>query len=150
LAFLNYRKGSEIPREAHAVEFARDHDFTTTLEDEKFHQNARVNSKAYDVKLFEMLKAVRKQVAREKNLPPYVIFRTRHSKNGHNIPHQQGRPCGGERIGMGKVNKFEKILSTYSEVVDDNDIETASDVIVKSSVINPRSRSLLFSRSTAR
>ena len=34
----------------------------------------RAPAKTYDEKLFEQLKTLRKQVAKQKNLPPYVIF----------------------------------------------------------------------------
>ena len=38
-------------------------------------------------------------------------------------------------VGMGKVNKFGKeFIETIKEYVEENDIETANDVVVKSSV----------------
>jgi ATP-dependent DNA helicase RecQ len=130
-------KGKKFLVKPHAVELARDHDFTTAIEDEEVSsERAPANSKSYDVKLFEMLKALRKQVAKHKNLPPYVIFQdpsleemaTTYPINKEDLAAVNG-------VGMGKVNKFGKeFIDVIQKYVDDNDIETASDVVVKSSV----------------
>jgi ATP-dependent DNA helicase RecQ len=62
-------------KKPHIIELARDHDFTTEIdEEEESAEKAPVNTKAYDVKLFEVLKTLRKKIAKEKNLPPFVIF----------------------------------------------------------------------------
>jgi len=66
-------KGQAFLKQPHAIELARDHDFTTELEEEEESEKAPVNTKSYDEKLYEILKTLRKKVAREKNLPPYVI-----------------------------------------------------------------------------
>lgn len=130
-------KGKKFITKPHAVELARDHDFTTSLEDEEVStEKAPINSKSYDVKLFEMLKNLRKQVAKHKDLPPYVIFQdpsleemaTTYPTTAEDLASVNG-------VGMGKVNKFGKeFLELIQKYVDDNDIETASDVVVKSSV----------------
>ena len=130
-------KGKKFLVKPHAIELARDHDFTTAIEDEEVSsERAPALSKSYDEKLFEMLKALRKQVAKHKNLPPYVIFQdpsleemaTTYPTNKEDLASVNG-------VGMGKVNKFGKeFLEVIQKYVDENDIETASDVIVKSSV----------------
>ncbi|CAN5418246.1 DNA helicase RecQ [soil metagenome] len=130
-------KGEKFLVKPHTVEFARDHDFTTSLEDEEVStERAPLNSKAYDVKLFEMLKATRKQVAKQKNLPPYVIFQDPSLEEmATTFPTNKDDLAAVNGVGMGKVNKFGKdFLTLIQKYVDDNDIETSSDVIVKSSV----------------
>src|SRR6185295_1751360 len=81
-------------------------------------------------------KTLRKQVAKHKDLPPYVIFQdpsleemaTTYPTTAEDLASVNG-------VGMGKVNKFGKdFLELIQKYVDDNDIETASDVVVKSSV----------------
>ncbi|HRI78248.1 MAG TPA: RecQ family ATP-dependent DNA helicase, partial [Cyclobacteriaceae bacterium] len=130
-------KGIKFIAKPHPIELARDHDFTTTVEEEEASlERAPVNSKSYDEKLFEMLKTLRKQVAKHKDLPPYVIFQdpsleemaTTYPTTAEDLASVNG-------VGMGKVNKFGKeFLELIQKYVDDNDIETASDVVVKSSV----------------
>jgi ATP-dependent DNA helicase RecQ len=130
-------KGKKFLVKPHPIELARDHDFTTAIEDEEVSsERAPANSKAYDEKLFEILKNLRKQVAKHRNLPPYVIFQdpsleemaTTYPTNKEDLASVNG-------VGMGKVNKFGKeFLEAIQKYVDENDIETATDVVVKSSV----------------
>lgn len=129
-------KGKKFLVKPHPIELARDHDFTTTLEDEEVSSERPVASKSYDDKLFEMLKTLRKQVARHKNLPPYVIFQdpsleemaTTYPTTAEDLAAVNG-------VGMGKVKKFGKeFLELIQKYIDDNDIETATEVVVKSSV----------------
>ena len=130
-------KGKKFLVKPHAIELARDHDFTTAIEDEEVSSDRSPGpSKSYDEKLFEMLKGLRKQVARHKNLPPYVIFQdpsleemaTTYPTTAEDLASVNG-------VGMGKVKKFGKdFLDLIQKYVEDNEIETATDVVVKSSV----------------
>lgn len=130
-------KGIKFIAKPHPIELARDHDFTTNIEDEEVSsERAPANSKSYDDKLFEMLKALRKQVAKHKDLPPYVIFQDPSLEEmATTYPTTTEDLASVNGVGMGKVNKFGKeFLELIQKYVDDNDIETASDVVVKSSV----------------
>lgn len=130
-------KGKKFLVKPHSIEFARDHDFTTVFEDEEVSsERAPAASKSYDVKLFEMLKNLRKQVARHKNLPPYVIFQDPSLEEmATTYPTNAEELAGVNGVGMGKVKKFGKdFLETIQKYVEDNDIVTATDVVVKSSV----------------
>ena len=91
---------------------------------------------AYDEALLSLLKALRKKVAKEKNLPPYVIFQdpsleemaTVYPTNAQEMSQVNG-------VGMGKVQKFgQQFIDTINKYVEENDIETAKDVVVKSMV----------------
>lgn len=130
-------KGKKFLQKPHSIELARDHDFTTDVdEEEDSPDRAPVNNKAYDDKLFEMLKALRKKVAKDKDLPPYVIFQDPSLEEmATTYPTTKEDLAAVNGVGMGKVNKFGKeFLDLIQKYVDDNDIETASEVIVKSSV----------------
>jgi ATP-dependent DNA helicase RecQ len=130
-------RGEAFLKKPFAIELARDHDFTTDIEDEEVSSDKTpINSKAYDAKLYELLKNLRKKIAKEKDLPPYVIFQdpsleemaTTYPTNKEEMAQVNG-------VGMGKVNKFgQEFLNVIQKYVDDNDIETASEVVVKSSV----------------
>ena len=129
-------KGKKFMAKPHAIELARDHDFTTSVEDEEVMDRVPVNTKAYDEKLFEMLKTLRKQVAKAKDLPPYVIFQDPSLEEmATTYPTTKDELASINGVGMGKVNKFgDKFLELIQQYVDENDIETASEVVVKSSV----------------
>jgi ATP-dependent DNA helicase RecQ len=140
-------KGEAFLKKPHPVELARDHDFTTDIEDEEVSsEKAPVNAKAYDAKLFEMLKALRKKIAKERDLPPYVIFQdpsleemaTTYPTTKEDLAQVNG-------VGMGKVNKFGKeFLELIEKYVDDNDIETATEIVVKSSVNKSKTKILII------
>ena len=129
-------KGKKFMTKPHAIELARDHDFTTAVEDEEVMDRVPVNTKAYDEKLFDMLKTLRKQVAKAKDLPPYVIFQDPSLEEmATTYPTTKEELASVNGVGMGKVNKFgDRFLELIQQYVDENDIETASEVVVKSSV----------------
>ncbi|HEY0743123.1 MAG TPA: DNA helicase RecQ [Chryseosolibacter sp.] len=130
-------RGEAFLKNPESIELARDHDFTTELdEEEESAEKAPTNTKSYDVKLFEMLKNLRKKIAKEKNLPPYVIFQDPSLEEmATTYPTTKDEMAQVNGVGMGKVNKFGKeFLDVIEKYVEENDIETASDVVVKSSV----------------
>ena len=90
---------------------------------------------AYDEKLFELLKAERKKVARAKSLPPYVIFQDPSLEEMATLyPTTREELAQINGVGMGKVAKFgASFLKVIENYVEENEIETASDVVVKSS-----------------
>ncbi len=130
------KKGQSFLKKPHSIELAKDHDFTTDVEDEESSERVVVNSKSYDEKLFEMLKMLRKKVAKEKDLPPYVIFQDPSLEEmATTYPTTKDELASVNGVGMGKVNKFGKeFLDLIQTYVDENEIETASDIVVKSSV----------------
>ncbi len=130
-------KGLNFLKKPHPIELAKDHDFTTAIdEEENSPDRAPTNTKSYDERLFEMLKALRKKIAKEKDLPPYVIFQDPSLEEmATTYPTTKDELASVNGVGMGKVNKFGKeFLELIEKYVDENDIETATDVIVKSSV----------------
>lgn len=131
------KRGLDFLEDPHTVELARDHDFTTEPEEEEESaERVPVNAKAYDARLFEILKVLRKKIAREKDLPPYVIFQDPSLEEmATTYPTTKDDLAQVNGVGMGKVNKFgREFLQAIQQYVEENDIETANDVIVKSSV----------------
>ena len=130
-------RGRKFLAKPHPIELARDHDFTTNIDDEEeSSEKAPVQAKSYDAKLFEMLKALRKKLAKEKELPPYVIFQDPSLEEMATIyPTTKDELASVNGVGMGKVNKFGKeFLELIQKYVEENEIETANDVVVKTSV----------------
>jgi ATP-dependent DNA helicase RecQ len=141
------QRGEEFLRKPHAVELARDHDFTTAIdEEEESAERVPVNTKSYDVKLFDMLKVLRKKIAKDKNLPPYVIFQDPSLEEmATTYPTTKDELAQVNGVGMGKVNKFgDEFLTLIQQFVDEHDIETANDVVVKSSVNKSKTKILII------
>jgi ATP-dependent DNA helicase RecQ len=141
------KKGEEFLRKPQPIELARDHDFTTELdEEEESAERVPVNTKAYDTRLFEILKSLRKKIAKEKDLPPYVIFQDPSLEEmATTYPTTKDDLAQVNGVGMGKVNKFGKeFIDVIQNYVDENDIETANEVIVKNSVNKSKAKIIII------
>ncbi len=131
------KKGESFMKKPYPIELARDHDFTTEVEEEEeSSEKSNGAAKAYDEKLFEILKTLRKRIAKERDLPPYVIFQDPSLEEmATTYPTNQEELAQVNGVGMGKVNKFgDEFIDAIQKYVDENDIETAQEVVVKSSV----------------
>ncbi|RIW12906.1 DNA helicase RecQ [Algoriphagus lacus] len=127
-------KGLEFIDGPYSVDLYKDHDFEKLTEPET--QEVQVNSgPAYDEKLFELLKAERKRLAKTKNLPPYVIFQDPSLEEMATVyPTTKEELAQINGVGMGKVAKFgAPFLKLIAAYVEENEIETASEVVVKTS-----------------
>jgi ATP-dependent DNA helicase RecQ len=128
-------KGKTFLEKPYSITLSKDHNYSLEALAQAGEEEAAPD-RSYDPALFEQLKALRKKVAKEKNLPPYVIFNdpsleemaTEFPTTKEQLSHING-------VGMGKVSKFGRpFLELIAKYVEENDIETSSDVIVKSSV----------------
>ncbi len=130
-------KGEAYLNDSHPLTFSRDHDYEQeAITAENDEENAAIGAKAYDDALFEILKNLRKKVAKEKNLPPYVIFQDPSLEEmATTYPTTQEEMAQINGVGMGKVVKFGKqFLDAIIRYVEENEIETAKEVVVKSTV----------------
>jgi ATP-dependent DNA helicase RecQ len=130
-------KGEAFLTDSHPLTFSRDHDYEQeAITAENDEENAAIGAKAYDDALFEILKNLRKKVAKEKNLPPYVIFQDPSLEEmATTYPTTQEEMAQINGVGMGKVVKFGKqFLDAIIRYVEENEIETAKEVVVKSTV----------------
>ncbi len=91
---------------------------------------------AADEGLYNLLKDLVKEVARDEDLPPYVIFSepsledmaTRYPITMEELTNITG-------VGQGKAEKFGQVfLETIKEYVEENEIERPDDMVVKSVV----------------
>lgn len=140
-------RGEAFLKKPYALEMARDHDFTTDVENEEVSTDRTpVAAKAYDSKLFDILKDLRRKIAKQKDLPPYVIFQDPSLEEmATTFPTTKEDLAQVNGVGMGKVNKFGKeFLEVIKQYVEDNDIETASEIIVKTSVNKSKTKILII------
>ncbi len=119
----------------HSIKFSADYDYENLGEEEESVREV-IDTKAYDIPLYELLKGLRKQIAKEKGFPPYVVFQDPSMEEMATVyPTTKEELAQVNGVGMGKVRKFgDKFLELINRYVDDNDIETAADVVVKSAV----------------
>jgi ATP-dependent DNA helicase RecQ len=132
-------KSEEFRKEPHSVQISKDHNFEE-VEATDIVEDLNSMGKAYDEKLFDLLQAERKKIARSKNLPPYVIFQDPSLEEMATVyPTTKDELAQINGVGMGKVVKFgAPFLKLIENYVEENDIVTAADVVVKSSGIRSK------------
>jgi ATP-dependent DNA helicase RecQ len=134
-------KGFDYLHKSYSIKISRDHEFVTTGEEEEIEKSV-INIQAYDPTLFNLLKGLRKKVAKEKDLPPYVIFQEpslEEMATVYPLTSDDLKKIIG--VGESKARKFgQPFLNLINQYVDENDIITASDVLVKSAGVKSRNK----------
>ena len=133
-------KGDDYLKKPQKIELIKFQDF------EKLTKEATPveDYKTYDVILFDKLKELRKKVAKQKNIPPYVIFQDTSLEDmatKYPISVKEFENITG--VGRGKAKKFAApFIKLISEYVDTNEIERPTEVVVKTAA--RRSMNKLF------
>lgn len=133
-------KAEKFLQDPYTITFQEDHDLNETEgsgEDELQQSSGPTSSGgASDQALLELLKALRKKIAKEKNVPPYVVFQDPSLEEmATTYPTTELELSQVNGVGMGKVVKFGKpFLTLINKYIDDNDIETSADLMVKTTV----------------
>jgi len=93
-------------------------------------------SGAADEELYSILKDLRKSIAKEKNLPPYVIFQDPSLEDmATRYPITMEELLNIIGVGQGKAEKFGgEFLEVINYYVEENEIERPIDMVVKSVV----------------
>ncbi|WP_420385235.1 DNA helicase RecQ [Roseivirga sp.] len=131
-------KGRNFLKNPHYVEFTKDLDFSDVddTEEENNETPASPNlGNSFDKTLFDLLKAERKKIAKERNLPPYVIIQDPSLQEmATTYPTTDEALANVNGIGMGKVQKFgQSFLRLIKQYVKDNEIDIEDVVVIKSS-----------------
>ncbi len=119
---------------SHKVMLTEDHDFSQiTAEDEEKDIGGTTEDRGHDPVLFDLLKKLRKKLAKEKGFPPYVLFQDPSLEEMATVyPTTNDELAQINGVGMAKVEKFGKaFLDAINKYVDENDIETDAEVLVK-------------------
>lgn len=130
-------KGREYLKKPYEVSFMKNHEYPN-LTDEQAEEDSEPHHPhgAFDDTMLNMLKAIRKEVASKKNIPPYVVFQddsleemaTTFPSNMEDLTHING-------VGKGKAMKFgDPFIKAIKKYVEDNNIQPEADVFVKSAV----------------
>ncbi|MBN8702589.1 MAG: RecQ family ATP-dependent DNA helicase [Bacteroidetes bacterium] len=130
--------GKEYLKAPYSVEIVKDHEYVSSfddVDDSEIVDNAKANNSA-DEELFVMLKDLCRQIAKQKNLPPYVIFQESSlSEMTVQFPITIEELTKITGVGHGKAQKFGKpFIDLIAKYVEDNDIDRPQDFVVKSIV----------------
>lgn len=132
------QRGLNFLQNPHYVEFTKDLDFSDVDQTEEENNETPASPNAgnsFDKVLFELLKAERKKIAKDKNLPPYVIIQDPSLQEmATTYPTTDEALANVNGIGMGKVQKFgQSFLKIIKQYVQDNEIDIEDVVVIKSS-----------------
>lgn len=127
-------KGKAFLVDSYPIELFKDHEYDSNGEEEEIAKET-INTTAYDKVLFDLIKHLRKKIAHQKNIPPYVIFQDPSMEEMATLyPTTIEDLIKIVGVGESKAKKFGKpFLELIQKYIEDNDIETANDVLVKSS-----------------
>ncbi|OHX66487.1 DNA helicase RecQ [Flammeovirga pacifica] len=132
-------KGLDFQKTSFDIDFTQDYQWPSELE--ALNEEAVVTN-TFDKELFDILKAKRKKLAHQKGIPPYAIFQepsleemaTTYPTNTEELMQING-------VGAGKAKKFGKpFVDIIADYVEQNEITTAKDVVVKSTVNKSKSK----------
>ena len=126
-------KGFEYLKKPFRVQVTLDHDYDSEDSEHETAMPSGKGSGAADEQLFAMLKDLRKKVAKEHNLPPFVIFQDPSLEDmAIHYPITIDEMTSITGVGAGKAKKFGgefiKLIKAY---VEENEIERPHDMVVK-------------------
>jgi ATP-dependent DNA helicase RecQ len=131
------KEGKDFIKKPYTIMLVKDHDYEAS-DDEEAEAMAMGMSKdsGTDRTLFTMLKDLRKTIAKQNNLPPFVIFQDPSLEDmaiQYPITKEEMTQIAG--VGAGKAEKFgEPFIKLIKEYVEENEITRPNDMVVKSVV----------------
>jgi ATP-dependent DNA helicase RecQ len=126
-------KGESFLKKPTSFKIALNNKFEEADADDDEKEPVAEGSSSVDEKLVEMLKDLRKQVAKEKNLPPFVIFLETSLEDmatlyPTTIPELE--KCQG--VSKGKALRYgKKFIDVIAQYVEENEIEKPDDFVMK-------------------
>ncbi len=126
-------KGNDFIESPYSIKFILNRPIEAT-DDEEGEDGPKGGGCALDTELLQMLKDLRKKIAKQKSLPPFVIFQdpsleemcTHYPINTEELKQISG-------VGAGKALKFGKpFTDLIQKYVEDNDIDRPIDMVIKS------------------
>jgi ATP-dependent DNA helicase RecQ len=126
-------KGHEFLKNPFSIRLSKEHNY----EEDTDAINMDTGAGALDSALFEMLKTLRKKIAKEKDLMPWVIFQDPSLEDmatQYPITLEEMQNISG--VGHGKAKRYgEPFLELIRKYVEENEIDRPLDMVVKS-IIN--------------
>ncbi len=136
-------KGKKFIKTSYPFKMVLNHQF----EQEGEVENITGGTAAADPTLFAMLKDLRKEVAKKKDLPPYIIFLENSLEDmATNYPTTMEELEKIQGVSKGKAMKFgRKFIRLIDKYVEENEIEKPDDYVIKS-VVNKSGQKVFIIR----
>ena len=134
------KDGKAFIKKPYTIMLVKDHDYENSDEDDPEAMAAMGAGKdgGADKTLFALLKDLRKTIAKQNGLPPFVIFQDPSLEDmaiQYPITKEEMTQIAG--VGAGKAEKFgEPFIKLIKEYVEENEITRPNDMVVKSVVNN--------------
>ncbi len=129
-------RGKQYLANPYSIMLTKDQNFEGTDKDEEEGAAAPGGGGASDDALFTLLKDLRKKIAKQNNVPPYVVFQDPSLEDmtiQYPITLDEMKNISG--VGAGKAQKFGKpFVDLIKKYVEENDIHRPLDLVVKSVV----------------
>jgi len=127
-------KGEEYLRSPYPVTVTLDHDYDAEEKDAEAVVPMSGRGGAADEELFSMLKDLRKKVAKQHNLPPFVVFQDPSLEDmsiQYPVTIEEMQNISG--VGVGKARKFgEEFVRLIKAYVEEKEIIRPQDMVVRS------------------
>ena len=124
-------QGREFLKKPYSFMLTEDHDYEKTIRSSSSQKGG-----AMDDVLFNMLKQLRKSIAKKQSLPPAIIFQESSlidMANNYPITIEEMSQIQG--VGIGKAKKFgNEFIILIDKYVKENNIERPSDMVIKTIV----------------
>jgi ATP-dependent DNA helicase RecQ len=129
-------KGHKFLKKPHLIYVAMNHNYEDAEGDDDEAATGSGGPAAVDPILFDMLKDIRRQVAKEKNLPPFVIFLENSLEDmAINYPTTLQELEKIQGVSKGKAMRYgKKFVEVIAKYVEENDIVKPDDFVMKSVV----------------
>ncbi len=129
-------KGQKFLKKPYSIKVALNHKYDDATGDDDEVSGANGGPATTDPVLFEILKDLRKQTAREKNLPPFVIFLENSLEDmATNYPTTLAELEKIQGVSKGKAIRYgKKFVEVIAKYVEENDIVKPDDFVMKSVV----------------
>ncbi len=125
-------KGYEFFKNPYSIMLTRDTDYEAIEDQER--ESEYGGTAAADEELYNMLKNLRKDIAKKLNLPPYVIFDDASLQDmaiQYPITIDELKNC--QKVGQGKAQKFgQEFVDLIKQHIEINGIDRPEDLVIKS------------------
>jgi len=129
-------KGHDFINNPYSILIAKDHDYDHNDDDDIILKAGGQRQGGSDTTLFALLKDLRKEISRDENLPPFVIFQDPSLEDmtiQYPITQEELTQISG--VGVGKASKYgAPFLELIADYVEENEITRPNDMIIKSVV----------------
>ena len=126
------QQGKDYIKSPRSFKLVKQHDFSNTDDDD----GIIIGSKGgvFDERLYDLLIDLRKSIAKEMGVPPFVVFQEPSLKDMcFQYPVELEELTNIQGVGVGKAQRYgEPFVALIANYVEDNEIERPQDMVVKS------------------